>query len=77
MAADVARLVDTERGLIGRRIFIEPEIYQHELERVFAAAGCFCVTTARSPSPVISLPPIWAKTRFWWFAIAPGRCTPF
>jgi hypothetical protein len=27
MATDTAGLVDSERGLVSRRIFIEPEIY--------------------------------------------------
>jgi hypothetical protein len=39
VATDIASLVDADRGLIGRRIFIEPEIYVQELERVFAAVG--------------------------------------
>ena len=34
--ADVASLVDTEHGLISPRIFIEKEIYEQELERIFA-----------------------------------------
>ena len=29
-------LIDAENGLISRRIFIEPEIYAWELERIFA-----------------------------------------
>ena len=36
MAVDVNSLVDTDSGLISRRIFIEDEIYQEELERIFA-----------------------------------------
>ena len=36
MATDFASLVDADRGLIGRRIYIEPEIYEQEQERLFA-----------------------------------------
>ena len=30
------RLVDIEHGLLNRRIFIEPEIYEEEQQRIFA-----------------------------------------
>ena len=33
MEIDTLGLVDTEKGLISRRILIEPEIYVQELER--------------------------------------------
>ena len=36
MTFDADRLVDTERGLLDRRIFIEPEIYEEEQRRIFA-----------------------------------------
>ena len=41
METDTLRLVDAEKGLISRRIFIEPEIYQQELERIFARCWLF------------------------------------
>ena len=41
MAVDVNSLVDTDSGLISRRIFIEDEIYQEELERIFARCWLF------------------------------------
>src|SRR5260370_4805896 len=41
MATELASLVDAERGLISRRIFIEPEIYEQELHRIFARCWLF------------------------------------
>ena len=54
MTAEIAGLVDTEHGMISRRIFIEPEIYETELRRILPAAGCFCATIARSRGRAIS-----------------------
>jgi len=34
--SNVEPLVDADRGLISRRIFIEPEIYEQELRQIFA-----------------------------------------
>ena len=41
MATELAGLVDAERGLISRRIFIEPETYERELHQVFARCRLF------------------------------------
>src|ERR1051325_2725929 len=41
MAGDVGGLGDTDRGLISRRIFIEPEIYEQEQRQVFARCWLF------------------------------------
>ena len=34
-------LVDVERGIVSREIFVSEEIYRQELERVFARAWLF------------------------------------
>jgi phenylpropionate dioxygenase-like ring-hydroxylating dioxygenase large terminal subunit len=41
MAIGTGTLVDTDRGLISRRIFIEPEIYEEEQRQVFARCWLF------------------------------------
>ena len=51
MANDIAGLVDNERGLISRHIFIEPEIYGQELERVFARCWLFLCHDSQVPEP--------------------------
>ena len=41
MAMDVNQVIDIEQGLIGRQIFIDPEIYAQELEQIFARCWLF------------------------------------
>src|SRR6516225_11917237 len=51
METDTLGLVDAEKGLISRRIFIEPEIYQQELERIFARCWLFLCHESQIPRP--------------------------
>jgi 3-phenylpropionate/trans-cinnamate dioxygenase alpha subunit len=50
-AMTMGRLVDAENGLVSRRIFIEPEIYQQELERIFARCWLFLCHESQVPHP--------------------------
>jgi 3-phenylpropionate/trans-cinnamate dioxygenase alpha subunit len=50
-AMTMGRLVDSDNGLISRRIFIEPEIYQQELERIFARCWMFLCHESQVPNP--------------------------
>jgi phenylpropionate dioxygenase-like ring-hydroxylating dioxygenase large terminal subunit len=51
MAADFAGLVDSENGLVSRRIFIEPEIYEEEQKRIFARCWLFLCHDSQIPRP--------------------------
>src|SRR5580704_7942826 len=50
-AMTMGRLVDAENGLVSRRIFIEPEIYRQELERIFARCWLFLCHESQIPHP--------------------------
>ena len=51
MVADIKDLIDVESGLISRRIFIEQDIYQQELEKIFARCWIFLCHESQVPSP--------------------------
>jgi len=51
MDADISELVDTDRGLISRRIFNDPDIYQQELQTVFARCWLFLCHDSQIPRP--------------------------
>jgi phenylpropionate dioxygenase-like ring-hydroxylating dioxygenase large terminal subunit len=50
MAVDLGALVDPVSGLINRRIFIDPEIYQREMERIFARCWLFLCHESQVPN---------------------------
>jgi phenylpropionate dioxygenase-like ring-hydroxylating dioxygenase large terminal subunit len=49
MTSDLGSLVDSERGLVSRRIFIEPEIYEKELQQIFARCWLFLCHDSQIP----------------------------
>jgi phenylpropionate dioxygenase-like ring-hydroxylating dioxygenase large terminal subunit len=51
MAMKLSGLVDAERGLISRRIFIELEIYEEEQQRIFARCWLFLCHESQIPQP--------------------------
>ena len=44
-------LVDNERGLVSRDVFVSEELYQQELERVFARSWLFVGHESQVPNP--------------------------
>jgi phenylpropionate dioxygenase-like ring-hydroxylating dioxygenase large terminal subunit len=51
VGANIAGLVDTDRGLVSRRIFIEPEIYEQEMKQIFARCWLFLCHESQIPEP--------------------------
>ena len=51
MATDAMSLVDADKGLVSRRIFIEQDIYEQELEQIFARCWLFLCHESQIPSP--------------------------
>ena len=51
MYGDTEQLVDVDHGTISRRIFIEPGIYEEELQQVFARCWLFLCHDSQVPLP--------------------------
>ena len=51
MTTEVRGLVDADRDLVRRHIIIEREIYEQELERIFARCWLFLCHESQIPSP--------------------------
>jgi phenylpropionate dioxygenase-like ring-hydroxylating dioxygenase large terminal subunit len=51
VAIDVNGLVEADQGLLSRRIFIEEDIYQQELENIFARCWLFLCHDSQIPNP--------------------------
>ena len=51
MVMDMTGLVEPEQGRISRRIFIEPAIYEQELEQIFARCWLFLCHDSQIPEP--------------------------
>src|SRR5687767_11007644 len=47
----LASYVDTEKGLVSRKIFSDPDIYQMEMEQIFARAWIFMCHESQIPNP--------------------------
>jgi phenylpropionate dioxygenase-like ring-hydroxylating dioxygenase large terminal subunit len=51
MVTDVRGLVDANVGLVDKRIFVEQEIYQEEMEKIFSKCWLFLGHESQAPNP--------------------------
>ncbi len=55
-------LVDHENGLVSREIFVSDEIYQQELEQIFARTWLFIGHTSQIPTRTTSSSRAWERS---------------
>ena len=48
---ELSGLIDVEKGEVNRRIFSDPDIYQAEMEQIFARAWLFMAHESQIPNP--------------------------
>src|SRR5690349_11976638 len=48
---DASRLVDSDHGLMSRELFVNPAIYEQELDRIFARCWLFLGHESQLPNP--------------------------
>jgi len=51
MTFELDQLIDSDNGLVSRRIFADPAIYRQELERIFARCWLFLCHESQIPNP--------------------------
>ena len=51
MLAELNSLVDADKGIVSPRIYAEPEIYEQELEQIFARCWLFLCHDTQIPEP--------------------------